>query len=323
LLEQGKSEDDVMRNWDRSAPVLASIVCTTYNHGRYIEQALDGFLIQETSFPFEIVIHDDLSTDDTRDIVDKYAARYPRIIRTIYQTENQYTRGRTSSLIAFAQCRARYIAFCEGDDYWTDAHKLQLQCDFLERETSYSLVFHNAYLQHESRDDARDEIACLFDRNTFTLEDVILDGWFIPSHSMVFRRESLELQDWLHHVFGLDYVMHLLLACNGKIGYLDRVMGVYRINGSSMSANKKAGFFQVKHIQSLSYFDFHTGFVHAKLIARRLDREREAMYLAYLNGSAWVVKALSLDYYRFKLGNFLRRRKRRVAAPAPPVREPN
>ena len=103
----------------------------------------------------------------------------------------------------------------------------------------------------------------------------------------------------------------LLLALAGKIGYVDRIMGVYRINSGSVSGNRPPGFFQVKHIQTLCYFNVHTQFQHDKLIARRLDREREALYLAYLNGRAWYVRALSVDYFRFKLRNVLRRRRQR------------
>lgn len=306
-----------MARWvDRDAPMV-SIVCTTYNHARYVEQAIAGFLMQETRFAFEIVVHDDVSTDTTRDIVSAYAQQYPGLIRTIYQTENQYAQGKTSAIVALGHCRGKYIAFCEGDDYWTDPHKLQLQVDLLESDPTYSLMFHNCRLQHESKGDSRDEIACKLTKTTFTLDDVVLDDWFIPSQSMVFRREALELPAWLHRVFGLDYAMHLMLATKGKIGYIDRVMGVYRINSASISGNRPPGFFQIRHIQTLSYFNFHTAFAHDKLIARRLDRERGLLYLAYLNGRPWFVRALSIDYYRFKLTNALRRRQRRVPESRP------
>ncbi len=312
MSEHIRSESDLIERWDRGDPPLVSIVCTTFNHARYVEQAIIGFLIQETLFPFEIVIHDDVSTDHTRDIVTSYAQKYPNIIRTVYQSENQYALGRTSAIVAFGHCRGKYVAFCEGDDYWTDPQKLQLQCDLLESNPTYSLVFHNCRLQHEAKGDSRDEIACRLTKTSFTLDDVVLSDWFIPSQSMVFRRDALELPHWLHRVFGLDYAMHLLLALKGRIGYIDRIMGVYRINSASISGNRPPGFFQVKHIQTLSYFNFHTAFAHDKTIARRLDRERESLYLAFLNGRPWYVRALSIDYYRFKLNNILRRRRRRV-----------
>jgi hypothetical protein len=177
-------------------------------------------------------------------------------------------------------------------------------------------VFHNCRLQYEARGNDREEVACKLDRDQFTLEDVVLNDWFIPSQSMMFRKDSLELPPWLHKVFGLDYAMHLLLATHGRITYIDRIMGVYRINTASISSNRAPGFFQVKHIQTLSYFNFHTGFAYDKMIEKRLDRERELMYLAYLNRRPWYVRGLSGDYYRFKLNNFIRRRQRRVKAKA-------
>jgi glycosyltransferase involved in cell wall biosynthesis len=307
-----RPEADITNRWGDWSEPLISVVCTTYNHAQYIEQAIVGFLMQDTDYPFEIIIHDDASSDRTREIVTSYAKRYPGIIRTIYQRENQYSLGRTSAAIAFGECRGKYIAFCEGDDYWTDSQKLQLQCALLESDPAYSLVFHNSRLRYEARDDDRDEVACMLPKSDFDLEDVILNDWFIPSQSMMFRKEVLELPSWLHRVFGLDFAMHLLLAARGKIRYIDRIMGVYRINSASISGNRPPGFFQLKLIQTLSYFNFYTDFVYDSTIAKRLDRERVLMYLAYLNGRPWYVRALSIDYYRFKLGNLRRRRKRRV-----------
>jgi len=315
VVETLRSEAEIMRTWPRGEPPVVSVVCTTYNHERYIEQALVGFLAQETRLPFEVVIHDDLSSDRTREVVDAYAARYPNIIRTIYQTQNQYSLGRTSALVAFGYCSTKYIAFCEGDDYWTDARKLQLQIDVLEEDPTCALVFHNARLLREAKGNDVSEIACLLEKDAFTLEDIILRDWFIPSHSMMFRRHLLPDLPWLHRVFGLDYAMHLLLANSGDVRYIDRVMGVYRVNAASISGNRPAGFFQIKLMQTLSYFNFHTQFAHDKTVAMRLDRERGLMYVACLSGRPWYIRALSLDYLRFKLDNLMRRRLRRRISP--------
>jgi glycosyltransferase involved in cell wall biosynthesis len=311
LAEFSRPESDITGRWGTHDAPLVSVACTTFNHERYVEQALIGFLMQETSFPFEIVVHDDASTDGTRDIVSAYAARYPRLIRTIYQTQNQYAMNVTSALVAFGHCRGKYIAFCEGDDYWTDPRKLQLQCDRLEQEPQCTLVFHNSRLEYEGSGRPA-ELACRLEKDRYTLEDVVLNDWFIPSQSMVFRKDALPLPAWLHRVFGLDYAMHLLLAHAGSVHYIDRVMGVYRINGASISGNRPPGFFQVRLIQTLSYFNLHTAFAHDRTIARRLDRERQLLYLAYLNARPWYVRALSADYYRFKMSNVRSRRERRA-----------
>ena len=103
---------------------LVSIDCITYNHEAYISQALDGFLMQKTKFLFEVLIHDDLSTDGTADIIRKYEKKYPLIIKPIYQTVNQFSKGvEISKKFQFPRAQGKYIAICEGDDYWTNPNK--------------------------------------------------------------------------------------------------------------------------------------------------------------------------------------------------------
>jgi glycosyltransferase involved in cell wall biosynthesis len=125
-------------------PPLLSIVCPTYNQVAFIAQTLDSFLAQQTSFTFEILINDDASTDGTTEIVADYARRYPNIIRPFYHEENQYRHGRPCVPGLFAKARGRYIAYCEGDDYWTDPRKLQIQVDFLESHPDYVITYHDA-----------------------------------------------------------------------------------------------------------------------------------------------------------------------------------
>lgn len=113
--------------------IMVSVICTTYNHEKYIRKCLDGFIMQETDFPYEVLVHDDASTDNTASIVHEYEILYPDIIKPIYQTENQYSKGKAITRdIIFPKCRGKYIALCEGDDYWTDPLKLQKQVAALE-----------------------------------------------------------------------------------------------------------------------------------------------------------------------------------------------
>ena len=122
---------------------LVTIQCITYNHEPYIRQCLEGFVMQKTNFKFEAIVHDDASTDKTADIVREYAEKYPDIIKPIYETENQYSKSDGSlGRIMNAHTKGKYIALCEGDDYWTDPLKLQKQVDFLEANPEYVLTCH-------------------------------------------------------------------------------------------------------------------------------------------------------------------------------------
>ena len=123
---------------------LVSISCITYNHAPYIRQCLDGFVMQKTNFPFEILIHDDASDDGTSDIIREFEKAYPSVIKPLFEEENQWSKGRRGSVVFnFPRAKGKYIALCEGDDYWTDPLKLQKQVDFLEAHPEYAMCFHN------------------------------------------------------------------------------------------------------------------------------------------------------------------------------------
>lgn len=142
-----RTQEEIMATWkgDPEKPVV-SICCITYNHEPYIEDALEGFLIQETDFPFEILIHDDASTDRTADIIREYEAKYPKLIKPIYQVENQYSKGRRALGFFQGLSDAPYLAICEGDDYWLDPEKLQKQVDYLEVHPECVITGHDAFI---------------------------------------------------------------------------------------------------------------------------------------------------------------------------------
>ncbi|MDD2495369.1 MAG: glycosyltransferase, partial [Tissierellia bacterium] len=129
---------------------LVSICCLTYNHELYIRDTIEGFLIQKTTFPIEVLIHDDASTDKTAEIIKEYELKYPNLIKPIYQLENQYSKGvSVSATYNFPRAKGKYIALCEGDDYWIDSLKLQKQVDFLEENQDYGLSHGNCNLYYQ------------------------------------------------------------------------------------------------------------------------------------------------------------------------------
>ena len=198
--------------------------------------------MQQTSFPFEVVIHDDASTDGSAAIIREYATRYPNIFVPIYQTENQYSQGKkVSSTYVFPRARGKYIALCEGDDYWTDPLKLQKQVDFLEANPEYSMCFHSANVFCQSSGQYNDLFAYVQDREYEGVE--FIKKWTVPTASVCFRRNVIDSELYQtvrknpYFVYG-DLILFLSCASLGRIRGLSSMMSVYRRldNGAVLSA---------------------------------------------------------------------------------------
>ena len=187
-MQNLRSEKEIMKAWNPADKPLVSIMCITFNHEHYIEETIQGFLIQETDFPFEIIIHDDASTDKTSDIVREYATnKYPKIIRPIFQNENQYSQGKKPRSIVEPQCKGKYIAVCEGDDFWTDKKKLQIQVDFLEANQDYVISGHDAFIIDEDGNHIKDSKLPNRYKRDYSSEELIMDKAWILTLSWVYR----------------------------------------------------------------------------------------------------------------------------------------
>ena len=218
--------------------IKVSVICVTYNHAGFIRQALDGFVMQKTDFPFEVLIHDDASTDGTADIIREYAKKYPDIIKPVFQTENQWARGLDiSKEYNWPRIRGQYVAVCDGDDYWTDASKLQKQADFLDAHPDYTICFHpvSVFWDNGEQPDS------IFPGKR-KLKDISLDKLskqnFIPNLSVMYRWQPNGLdviKEWPEHIYPGDWFLHLLHAKYGKIGYLPDVMARYRRHSGGIS----------------------------------------------------------------------------------------
>ena len=212
---------------------LVSIKCMTYNHEKYIAQAIDGFLMQRTTFPFEILIHDDASTDRTAAIIREYETKYPQIIKVIYEKENQYKFDKHHEKID-ALIKGKYVATCEGDDYWTDPNKLQTQVDFLEAHQDYTLCFHAADVKKEDNLFCHSEAPYVQDREYKANE--LLENWIAPTASFVFRKDALNYPEKHPERFVVgDTVLVLKSFALGKVRGFSKKMSVYRIHQSSVT----------------------------------------------------------------------------------------
>lgn len=225
---------------------LVSISCITYNHTPYIRECLDGFLMQKCDFDFEVLIHDDASTDGTQEIIREYQEKYPEIIKPILQKENQWSKGvRGINLkFNFSRAKGKYIALCEGDDYWTDPLKLQKQVDFLEENEDCSLVYHRVQIYDEEEKFFSEEIlnkSLTIQKRT--IEELALKGNFIHTPSVLFRN-NLILPERLFKLTVGDYVLWFLNGEKGKLGYLPDQMAVYRFSEKS-TWGKKSDYYRI------------------------------------------------------------------------------
>lgn len=227
---------------------LVSICCTTYNHARYIRQALDGFLSQKCDFPIEILVHDDLSTDGTADILAEYAERYPGVVLPMFETENQYSKGvPINETFNFPRARGKYIALCEGDDYWREETKLARQIAHMEGDPGCTFCFTNGLIHDESGKAPdrpflpyypEDRALYTGKSRAYTLSEMAAFN-FIPTASFVFRVDalrSLPPEFTGRRCEHGDLRMKLYLTACGHAWY-EHVLGcVYRqnVSGSAM-----------------------------------------------------------------------------------------
>lgn len=217
-------------NNHESSP-LVSICTLVYNHEPYLRECFDGFLMQKTNFAFEVLVHDDASTDGSADIIREYSEKYPHIFKPIYQKENQYSKGvKVSATFQFPRAKGKYIALCEGDDYWTDPLKLQKQVDILEEHEDFGCVY-SAYQTVDTENNIHDSPVSIHHMNRSFTGDIfyeLLVSNFPQTLTILFCKDLLSFE--FHPPYSLDYSLFLSLAIQKKFYYLSEVTGVYRIN---------------------------------------------------------------------------------------------
>lgn len=236
--------------------IVVSVCCSAFNHEKFIGKALDGFLMQKTNFKIEILINDDCSEDNTVTILKEYKDRFPGVFNIIFQIENQYSKGvKPFSQMLFPKAKGKYIALCEGDDYWTDPNKLQKQVDFLEKNHNYSFCFHKCKIVDENDIEFESETFNHLEAKDYVGSE-LLEKWSIPTASVLFRSEfTNQIQKRAKtpgYLYG-DTPMFLTLLENGKARCLVDNMSAYRIHkgGISRSMNKKNMIALYTHYQTL------------------------------------------------------------------------
>jgi len=262
-----------------------TVYCLAFNHADYIGQTLQGFLDQETDFPFHVIVHDDCSTDNTRAVIERYVAKRPEMFTTIFQEENQFSKmgiGIIRNFI-YPQIETEYTCTCEGDDYWSDPHKLQLQYDYMQAHPECSMCVHNTACIAFDGTDLNRLISTETTDRDYTADDVISScghGLFHTSSHLYRTQLHWEMPDY-YRVPGVgDYPQSIYLATRGYIHYIARTMSAYRMSvpGSWSDRVQNHADRLLNHLRELiimlESIDLHTGGAYHTAAQFAIDSSR-------------------------------------------------
>lgn len=310
--------------------IMVSVCCLVYNHEKYLRKCLDGFLMQKTNFKYEILIHDDASTDTSADIIREYEQKYPDIIKPIYQTENQYSKGvKVSWEFQYPRAKGKYIALCEGDDYWCDENKLQMQFDVMETNPEAAMCVHNVRIIHEDGSDTgkyypkSDGIKYSMDTEEM-MSLLVKEGY--PFHTSSYFLRKTTIFKFMDEAPVFKYAFKvgdkpLLLYCvsKGSIVYIDKFMSCWRvgsIDGWTVTnqLNEKNRILNLKHeIAGYVLYDIYTNELYTEYISKMIEYDEFLIYQMNRdykkiinNKYRWILKRQSIKqriYYEI-VGRF-------------------
>ncbi len=311
-------------------PPLVSICCLVYNHEEYLKQALDSFLMQKTTFPFEIIIHDDASTDNSANIIKEYTLKYPNLFKPLYQTENQKSKVKSgmNPRFNFPRAKGKYIAICEGDDYWTDPYKLEKQVNLLENNSHLIACHHwqkiakyenGKYVEYPAPKEGHGYLG----KKTSDVKDIFLNKVRLKSRTLMFENliDTSLFNSYFNNVAFGDVSLSFILGKYGDFGFIDEEMAVYRLTdkGASTAGLKELGFkkFTIQHFKNWIeiwdradvFYDFKyhkesfktVKFFYTKIITQfnfnfstllkllKYNRNRELPYINLFKHDLWLI----------------------------------
>ena len=266
--------------WSPEVKPFVSISCITFNHENYVRDAIEGFLMQETTFPVEILMHDDASTDGTASIIREYEARHPSIFKVIYQKENQYSKKvKIGFTYQYPRVKGKYYATCEGDDYWTDPLKLQKQVGFLETHPDFTLTC-GGFIRKETSGQTQEVInnPKLFPKKwgagfEFDLND-LHKAWLTKTLTALFRVDALNFGELAQYKYARDVHLFYHLIKAGKGFYFQEVMGVYNIHegGVFSMIPKKTSVNKAYQLHKEMYFLHRDGYTQKLFFNMTLEK---------------------------------------------------
>ena len=254
-----------------------SVLMITYNHEKFIAQSIESVLMQNVDFDYEIVIGEDCSTDETRDIVSGYEKRYPEKIRMLLSEKNLGMLGNYAR--TFNTCRGQYIAVLDGDDYWTSPYKLKKQVDLLDEHPEFSMCFHKVKVLYDVSDKTfyigpRDE------KNKYVLKELLTEN-FVANCSVMYRAGLIDpFPDWWYSLEMTDWTTHILHAQCGDVGYINEVLGVYQIHPSGVCSMRSDIHGLQEDIKFYDLINAHLKYVFDKEI--KLTKSKHYYMLSWL-----------------------------------------
>jgi len=287
--------------WPEGTVPVVSICCITFNHGRFVRESIEGFLMQETTFPVEIAIHDDASSDETASILENYARRCPKLFRLVLRGENQFQQSGFAFFWRFlAEARGEFVAVCEGDDHWSDPRKLQNQVEYLQSRPDAVLSCHRVRCQREGASSAAKDyrVGTDFYPDLEEAQDipwaVLMRTNPVQTCSVVYRRSALpQIPAWFHGLAMGDWPLCLELSTKGAVHYSPEAMATYRVHDTSYWSSAKKEWILDKTHEMLRRAFCHTighehglsghelyGLVEPVLDKRLLPRLKECVALA-------------------------------------------
>lgn len=257
--------------------VLVTVSCMVFNHEPFLRKTLDGFVNQKTNFPFEVIVHDDASTDGSAAIIREYCEKYPDLFRPIFQTENQYRKGiKISKTFIYPNARGKYLATCEGDDYWCDENKLQLQADYMEAHPDCSMCVHDtAFIDNDGNFLGSFLNGHRKDRDYTAHQIIRADGGGLFQTSSYFAKRHIiaERPDTFNITKIGDLPIAIHAGVSGYVHYIGRVMSCYRVgHNNSWTARLDSNVEGLVRQRQAEYEDFtrmdrETGYRYTKAFA--------------------------------------------------------